>query len=200
VPAAPFALPPTTWENTPPVDAVRGFVFSSGRAWLTEHGLIDAFLDDLPQRVRELLLGITALEWIPIDAALACYAACDRLALTAEQQRALGRVVSSANNGPLLETIGRLAGGLGVPPWKPLKSLHKVWLRSNRGGAAAVFKLSDRSARIELWRVPMVVSPFFRTSMCGAIEAGLTLFRRTASVVETQEAAHSDDLVLRASW
>lgn len=196
----PFALPPTTRENTPTVDAVRGFVFSSGRGWLTEHGLMEAYLGFLPEHVRDLLLGLTALEWIPIDVAMQCYAACDRLGLPAADQRELGRIVSSANNGRLLETIGRLAGGLGIAPWTPLKSLHKVWLRSNRGGAAAVFKLGERSARIELWRVPMAVSPFFRTSMCGALEAGLALFRKSASVIETQDATSPDDIVLRASW
>lgn len=196
----PFAMPPTTRENTPRVDAVRGFVFSSGRAWFNEHGLLDRYLSLLPEHVRDRLFSITALEWIPIADALACYAACDQLELPPEHQRELGRVVSSANNGALLQTIGRLAGGLGVPPWAPLKSLHKVWLRSNRGGAAAVFRINDRAARIELWRVPMASSSFFRTSMCGALEAGLTLFRKTACVVETQDAIHEDDIILRATW
>jgi hypothetical protein len=198
--AEPFALPPTTRDDTPLVDAVRGFVFSSGRSWFNEHGLMDRYVSLLPAHVSERLFSITALEWIPIADAMACYHACDRLELPPEHQRELGRVVSSANNGPLLRTIGRLAGGLGIAPWAPLKSLHKVWLRSNRGGAAAVFRITDRAARIELWRVPMARSPFFRTSMCGALEAGLTLFRKTASVVETQDATHEDDIVLRATW
>jgi len=182
------------------VDAVRGFVFSSGRPWMIERGLMDRYVSFLPVSLQERAFSITALEWIPIDEAMACYAACDRLALPREQQRELGRVVSSANNGPLLETIGRLAGGLGVAPWVPLKSLHKVWLRSNRGGAAAVYRTSERSARIELWRVPMASSSFFRTSMCGALEAGLGLFRKTASVVDTPDARYADDVVLRATW
>lgn len=196
----PFALPPTTRENTPLVDAVRGFVFSSGRTWFNDHGLMDRYLALLPEHVRERLFSITALEWIPLADAMACYAACDQLELSTEDQRELGRVVSSANNGPLLQTIGRLAGGLGVAPWTPLKSMHKVWLRSNRGGAAAVFRINDRAARIELWRVPMARSPFFRTSMCGALEAGLSLFRKTANVVETQDAIDENDIVLRATW
>jgi hypothetical protein len=196
----PFALPPTTRENTPVVDAVRGFVFSSGRNWFNEHGLMDRYVSFLPEHVQELIFSVTALEWIPIAEAMECYDACDRLELPEAQQRELGRIVSSANNGRLLETIGRLAGGLGVAPWAPLKSLHKVWLRSNRGGAAAVFRLSERSARIELWRVPMARSPFFCTSMCGALEAGLALFRKKASVVDTKEATSDDEIILRATW
>jgi len=193
-------LPPTTRANTPLVDAVRGFVFSSGRTWFQKQGLIDSYLAELPDALRDRAFTITALEWIPLDEALACYAACDALHLSGEQQREVGRFVSSANNGALIETIARLAGGLGVSPWGPLKGLHKVWLRSNRGGAVAVYRTSERSARIELWRVPLVQSPFFCTSMCGAIEAGLLLFRKTATVTEVRDEATEDGLTMRATW
>jgi hypothetical protein len=195
-----FSLPPTTRDATPPVDAVRGFVFSSGRSWMQERGLFERYQEHLPPAVRERAFSITALEWVPLDEALACYAACDALELSGDEQREVGRHVSSANNGVLLETIGRLAGGLGVAPWVPLKSLNKVWLRSNRGGAVAVFKEGERTARIELWRVPLVQSPFFRTSMCGAIEAGIALFRDTATVTELRETTSDDTMVLRATW
>jgi hypothetical protein len=193
-------LPPTTREATPPVDAVRGFVFSSGRSWFQSHGYLDAYLARLTPQLRDRAFTITALEWIPLDEAMACYAACDAIELSRDEQREVGRYVSSQNNGAFIETLARLAGGLGVPPWVPLKSLDKVWRRSNRGGAVAVYKTSERSARIELWRVPLVRSQFFSTSMCGAIEAGLTLFRKSATVTRAEDATSEDGLVLEAAW
>jgi hypothetical protein len=196
----PIFTPATTRATTPAVDAVRGFVFSSGRRWFQEHGLMDRYVELLPAPVKDRAFTITALEWLPLEVAMSCYDACDALDLTASDQREIGRVVSSANNGPLIETIARLAGGLGVSPWVALKDLHKVWLRSNRGGAVAVYKATERSARIEMWRVPMAASSFFCTSMCGAVEGGIRLFRKSATVSEVREERTADGLTLTATW
>ena len=124
----------------------------------------------------------------------------DALELTHEQQRILGRVVSSANNGTVIETIARLAGGLGIAPWVPLQSMHKVWLRSNRGGAIAVYRVNERAARIEVWQAPLARSPFFRVSLCGTVEHGLHLFRRAARVVEDERDPIPNGFALRATW
>ncbi len=196
----PVFTPARTRAATHPVDAVRGFVFSSGRKWFQEHGLMERYVDLLPAAVRDRAFTITALEWLPVDLAMTCYHACDAMDLPASDQRELGRVVSSANNGALIETIARLAGGLGVSPWVALKDLNKVWLRSNRGGAVAIYKATERSARIEMWRVPMAASSFFCTSMCGAIEGGIRLFRKSASVSEVREERTADGLTLTATW
>ena len=196
----PYAMPPTSRAATPAVDAVRGFVFVSGRSWFRDHGLLDAYMAHLPERLRERAGLLTAGEWIPLADAMACYAACDALALPEAQQVEIGRAVSAANNGRVVETIARLAGGLGVSPWIALQSLHKVWLRSNRGGAVAVYELGTHEARVELWQVPMVRSPFFCSSMRGAIQAGLALLRPRARVELSDDAPGVDSLALRAAW
>jgi hypothetical protein len=196
----PIFKPPLTRAATPAVDAVRGFVFSSGRRWFQAQGLMDRYVELLPPAVKDRAFSITALEWIPLAEAMACYEACDAMELAASDQREVGRVVSSANNGSLIETLARLAGGLGVSPWVALKDLNKVWLRSNRGGAVAVYKATERSARVEMWRVPMAASSFFCTSMCGAVEAGIRLFRKSATVSEVREERTSDGLTLTVTW
>lgn len=196
----PFALPPTSRQATLPVDAVRGFVFVSGRGYLRELGAFDRYLELLPRTHHTRFHEMTALEWVDLEEAMVGYRTCDALELTEEQQRTLGRVVSSANNGTVIETIARLAGGLGIAPWVPLQSMHKVWLRSNRGGAIAVYRTSDRAARIEVWQTPMARSSFFRVSMCGAVEHGLSLFRRAARVVEDESDPVPNGFALRATW
>jgi hypothetical protein len=196
----PHQLPPTTAETTPAVSAVRGMVFVSGRAWMRERGLDARYEASLAPSVRPRLHTLTALEWISLDDALVAYEACDALGLGESEQRALGGTVSAANNGFVLETIARLAGGFGVTPWAPLKSAHKVWLRSNRGGAVAVYRITERNARIEIWQTPLCVSPFFRTSLCGAMEHGLRLFRRSARVTELPRTLVPHGMAMDASW
>ncbi len=196
----PVFMPPRGIEETAPVDAVRGFVFCSGRTWLKAHGHLERYLEFLPPALRTRAFTMTALEWIDLPSAMACYEACDRLTLSSDEQHAIGAAVSSANNGVVIETMARLAGGLGVSPWVALKGLQKVWLRSNRGGAVAIYKLGERSARIELWKVPLVASPFFRTSMCGALESGIALFNRGGRVVEIKDGEGPDTAAFRATW
>ncbi|MEM9195881.1 MAG: hypothetical protein AAGF12_42335 [Myxococcota bacterium] len=193
-------IPPVPREEIEPVNAVRGYVFVSGRPWLRQRGLLDRYMELLPQELHRRFDEITALEWVPIDEAMLSYAVCDRMELSSKEMRELGAFVSAANNGAFVETLARLAGGFGISPWVALKSLHKVWPRSNRGGAVAVYRVADREARIELWNVPMVRSRFFCVSFCGALEHGLALFRRNASVTEIESESAGDDIALRATW
>jgi hypothetical protein len=130
----PVFTPARTRAATHPVDAVRGFVFSSGRKWFQEHGLMERYVDLLPAAVRDRAFTITALEWLPVDLAMTCYHACDAMDLPASDQRELGRVVRR-QQWRAHRDHRCLAGGLGVSPWVAPKDLNKVWLRSNRGGA-----------------------------------------------------------------
>jgi len=194
-----YAPARTKWA-TQPVDAVRGFVFLSGLAWMRKHDHTDRFVGLLPARMRDAVGMMTATEWIPLEDALEIYAACDALGLSVEEQIDIGRTVSSANNGVVITTIVRLIGGLGATPWLGLRHADKVWRRSNRGGAIAVYREGPRTARLEFWRVPLAASRFFVTSMRGAIAVGLEALCERVFVSELPEHAASDGFALRVVW
>lgn len=185
---------------TPPVDAVRGIVFASGYKWLAEHGHAARYRELLPtQRLRDGVSTVTAAEWISIEDALAVYATCDALGLSFDDQLAIGRAVSSANNGLFVTTVLRLVGKV-ASPWTALGHVEKAWHRSNRGGAVAVFKLAERQARLEFWQVPLARSPFFTTSMRGAIAAGIEPFCARVAVNDVPEQATENGFALRVTW
>jgi hypothetical protein len=192
--------PPRSKTETAPVDAVRGLVFLSGYKWILEQGHGDRYRDLLPAgRLRDRVSTVTAAEWIPIEDALVVYATCDALRLSFDEQVAIGRAVSAANNGLFVTTVARLVGKL-ASPWTGLAHLDKAWQRSNRGGAVAVYKLNDRQARIEFWRVPLARSPFFTTSMRGAIAAGIEPFCGRLVVNDVPDLATDDSFALRLTW
>lgn len=197
---APDFPPDLSKAETPPVDAVRGFVFLSGYVWLKKHGYADRYAELLPPHIRGQLGLITAGEWIGVDDALSCYRACDALELSVEEQIEIGRTVSSANNGVVVSTIIRLIGGLGASPWLALRQIDKVWQRSNRGGAVAVWKEGKSAARLGFWKVPLCRSRFFTTSMRGAIAIGLEPLCDRVLVTELPELAETDGFSLRVSW
>jgi hypothetical protein len=189
-----------TRAATPPVSAVRGFVFLSGQKWMAERGLYDRHQALLPAALRARSASVTATDWVPLDDALTIYAACDALDLPADQQIELGRVVSRANNGIVIRTMANLAGKIGISPWVALRSVDRVWARNNRGGGVAVYKLGERAARLEFWQVPLARSPFFVTSMRGAIAVGLEDFAERVLVVDLPELLTPDSFALRLVW
>ena len=186
-------------KDTPAVDAVRGFVFTSGMAWMRERGLTERYRELLPAEARDRMLGLTATEWIPVADALVAYAACDALALSFDDQVDLGRAVSNANNGIVVTTILRLVGRV-ASPWSALAHVDRVWQRSNRGGAVAVYKVGPRSARLEFWQCPLARSSFFTTSMRGAIAAGIEPFCERLVVTESPDQTTPDQFALRVMW
>lgn len=187
-------------RDTTPVDAVRGFVFSSGLKWMDQKGIADDFKKLLPAYLRVLVTNLTTNDWVPINQALDAYAACDALALPMEEQIELGRFVSAANNGVVVQTISRLIGKLGATPWTALSHADKVWQRSNRGGAIAVYKVGEKLARLEFWQCPLARSPFFVTSMRGAIAVGAEPFAERVVISEIPEMTTPDGFALRVKW
>jgi len=191
--------PPRSKRDTPPVDAVRGFVFLSGLRWMEKQGIADRFRKILDADVETELVTLTTSQWVPLDISLKAYAACDALGLSMDEQIDLGRAVSRANNGVVIETLTRLIGKV-VSPWTALGHLDRVWQRSNRGGAVAVYKLGERMARLEFWQVPLAQSPFFVTSMRGAIAVGLEPFCEKLVISEIPEHTTKDFFALRVMW
>lgn len=192
--------PAKSKRDTPRVDAVRAFVFLSGLKWMEKKGVADEFKKLLPEYLHELVTKFTTNDWVPLDAALDAYAACDALALSMDDQVELGRFVSAANNGLVVQTISRLIGKLGATPWTALAHADKVWQRSNRGGAIAVYKTAEKTARLEFWQCPLARSPFFVTSMRGAIAVGAEAFADRVIISEMPEMTTSEGFALRVKW
>lgn len=189
-----------TKQKTRRLDAVRGFVFLSGQKWMAERGLLDRHQALLPAALRDRLGTATATDWILLDDALEIYRACDQLKLSTDEQIELGRTVSRANNGIVIRTMANLAGRIGVSPWVALRSIDRVWQRNNRGGGIAVYKLAERVARLEFWQVPLAQSPFFVTSMRGAIASGLEDFADRLLVSDVPDLLTADGFALRLMW
>ncbi len=189
-----------TKAHTPRVTAVRGFVFLSGQKWMAEHGLLERHQALLSPSLRARASAATATDWVPLDDALAIYAACDALELSIDEQIELGRTVSRANNGIVIRTMANLAGRMGVSPWAALRSVDRLWLRNNRGGGVAVYKVSERVARLEFWQVPLARSPFFVTSMRGAIAVGLEDFCERILVTDLPGLLTPESFALRLVW
>jgi hypothetical protein len=111
---------------------------------------------------REQLLSCVAGTWLPIEVASDHYRACDALELTPERHLAMtmgpGGQVRRSWYAPLIAT----AEQTDATPWSILPLLHRMWLRSADGGAAAVYRLGPNKARVEYVGCELFAIPYFR--------------------------------------
>jgi hypothetical protein len=90
------------------------------------HGRFEAYARLLGDPWRDLPSRAIAGLWLPIDAGLAHYRACDALGLSTLEQVAIGREVGDRIHGTFLGTMVRAARGAGVTPWVALGSARKL--------------------------------------------------------------------------
>jgi hypothetical protein len=179
---------------------VRSTLLASSLRSLRGHGLYDVYLARVDPAWREAILDAVAGIWLPIDAALAHYRACDTLGLTPAQQMEIGREVGDRVHGTFLGTMIRSARTAGVTPWTALGYTGKLYERLFVGGGACVLKVGPKDARCELAGNPLVDLTYFRNAFRGLYQVGVELFCTKAYVVEIPRASTPGFCALKISW
>jgi hypothetical protein len=89
----------------------------------------------------------------------------------------------------MLATVVRMAKAAGVTPWTVLPQYGRLYSRGVQGGAAAVFKIGPKEARIEIVQCELFDIPYFRTAFRGVLQSIAGLFARTSLIhdVPTKE-------------
>jgi hypothetical protein len=136
--------------RTPPEKVALATHFRS--TWLTASldglkakGHYARYIELLPARFHDPILHSIAGVWLPIDIAVAHYAACDALGLTQAEQLDMGREVLTRLKKTIFSLAFRAARDIGVTPWTMLKLLPGQFEREVRGGRAASFDSAPRT-------------------------------------------------------
>src|SRR4030095_11345767 len=128
----------------------------------------------------EVILNTLEPTWIPIEAALAHYHACEALELSEQEQLGMGTAVGDRLQGTFLSTIARTGKNLGATPWIILMNLDRLWDRTFQGGGCACYKLSPKDARCELLGLPLASVPYFRNAYRGVFLVAMNIFAQRA--------------------
>jgi hypothetical protein len=134
-----------------------------------------------------------------MDAALAHYAACDSLGLTAEQHVQCGRSTFDEARGTLLGTAVRMARGAGLTPWTFLPLLQRFWDRGFDGGAVSVTRAGPKDAHATVVQCAVVASPYFKNGLRGLLAALMELTCTKAYVTERRSHLPGS-LSFRVQW
>jgi hypothetical protein len=177
---------------------VRSTLIASSLRSLRERGRFDDYLQHLPERWQDLPTRAIAGVWLPIDAGLAHYRACDSVGFDLAEQHAIGREVGERIHGTFLGTLIRGAKSSGVTPWIVLKQAQRLNERLFDGGACGVTKHGPKDARMELVANPTVGIAYFRNAMRGLWQVALEFFCTRAYVSEMGRSETS--YRVRISW
>lgn len=193
-----FVPLPASIDRIEQVRSVRSTLLSGSIQALRNRGLYEAYLNEVPVEHREGILSMVAGVWIPIALARAHYEALDRLIPSEIDQIAMGRDVADRIHRTILATVAKAATGAGVTPWMGLATMPKLWDRTFVGSAVSIYKTGPKDARIEIVKLTLLETSYFRHAMCGVVGAGIELFSRRAFVSELPR--RPDVHCFKAQW
>jgi hypothetical protein len=158
-----------------PMTAVRSTLIQSSLNTLRQRGHFERYLTVIEPQHRETILGSLAPEWLPIDVAMAHYAACDALQMPQSELHEIGEEVGNRIQGTFIGTIVRRARAMGLTPWIPLAQIGRLWERLFEGGAPGLTKVGPKDALVDMRNLKLCRYAYFRAAFCGVLISGIKL-------------------------
>jgi hypothetical protein len=168
-------------SHGPHVVQVRGSLIASSIETLRQLKFFDRYIEHLPAEYHERVLYALAASWVPLEVAMAHYAACDAMQLSETELYQIGSSVSQRIMGTFLGTLMRTAAAI-VPTGSILRHYPRLWDRLLMGGGCSVSMLGPKEARIESRGVPMFRYRYFRVAYTGLIRGAGAVVRDTLHV------------------
>jgi hypothetical protein len=193
----PFAVPRAV---VPQVTEFRSAWLHSSLRSLRSHGLFERYLAFLPPKLHDAVSGSAIGVWLPVDIAVAHYAACEQLDIDVAVQIAIGAEVAQRVHGTILSIAVKLAHEAGATPWTVLGQFGKLWAHIWVGGAVGVFKLGPKEARLEVVGWPCARFPYCKNGILGVTQGLIQLFCRKVYVREVPRLCTSTSLGYRIAW
>jgi hypothetical protein len=193
-----LALPVGRESVSPPTHFRSTWIVSSQQR-LQKSGYFDRYLIHLTKAQRDALAYCVAGAWLPMALARAHYAACDALALSADEQLRMGQLVGDQGAATLISTVAKVAKGVGVTPWSIFPHFDRVWRRGADGGAVMVTRLGPKDALGEVVACALFDVPYFRVAFRGVV---LGMMQRFSSSMFIREFGRRPpgEIRLRFQW
>lgn len=184
-----------------PATTIRSTVLQSSVASLRQRGHFERWLALIDPRYRATIVESLAPSWMPIEVALAHYAACEALELPLSEQVAMGEAVGDRIQGSFLTTLMKSARAAGYNPLILLSQFDRLYGRLFQGGSVQLTQTGPKDADVEVRGMLTTRFSYFRIAFTGVVRAGI-LFSgvRTGYVRQGAYNATSDTLVMHTSW
>lgn len=187
--------------NITPVTAIKHGILLASLDRLHSMGLYERYAalvnPEVPERIRAGL----AMNWAPLDLALAHYGACESMVLPNNDVREVSLHVADRVRGVSLASAAKKARASGDDIWPAFPAVHRMWPRNYQGGSAQLVKLGPTEILVELVGFVLHQFRYFRQGQLAVVGASYEAVgaHLTAAKIESFNAAR-DELVLRFAW
>jgi hypothetical protein len=172
----------------------------SGISEFRARGIFERYAAELAPAAREAMLSAVPGVWLPMDIAMAHFAAVDALGLPPEEAFSIGAASGQRSHGSNLQTSMRLAAGALATPWTVFEMLERLWGRSWDGGAFIATRIGPKDAVLELSAMPPCEFAYFRNAFRGAVWRAVTFCAKTAYASELPSRSSATGVSFRLSW
>ena len=180
---------------------VRGMVIVSSQRSVATRGLEAQYRRSIPAQHREALTLVVAPSWVPMEAGLAHYRACDRLSLDLDVIHEIGLESGRFLYSSTVQTVMRLSTTFGSTPWTVLRHIDRFSARTWQGGAAfEVRQVGPKEAELEWHGQPCARIPYFQRAFGGFLRGCVEPLCRTSYCRVLKPPAGEDSLAYRLSW
>jgi hypothetical protein len=167
---------------------------------LKAHGAFERYVANLPGKYHEPILRSIAGTWLPAEVAVAHYRAIDALGISTPERIAWGKEITQHLKKTIFSVGFSAARDVGVTPWAILKLFPTSFTREWRGGAAAIFRVGPKDARVEIAGFPVSPIPHCRTGLRGVLAGMCELVCTKAYANEIKPLCTDTTLGYRVAW
>jgi hypothetical protein len=191
---------PPPGERVRPVEHLRSTIILAAMNALRERGRFEAWSAALDPESREALTGVIAGTWVPVPLAMAHYRACDSLGLPHDEVVGIGQSVGTSAHANVFHVLKKIVSTIGATPWSLAEHYERLWTRALDGGGFRIVRVGPKDSHIEVQRVPMSASAYFRAAFCGVNLAALNLLSTKCYVRVSSIARARDGFTIRVAW
>jgi hypothetical protein len=181
---------------------MRGTMLVSSIENLRLLGHYERYLSLLPVQHSDTLVYAIATSWVPMEVALAHYAACDALELEEPERQRLGELMAERVASTFLAAMLRGSRSVGVDGfWFALGQNDRLYDRMYQGGGVRVIQTGPKDATLENHGLPLVQSRHFRSAYVAYMAALVRLFAKIAYVQQVHPSQpHPHSIAVAGSW
>lgn len=186
----------------PNVTHVKGLVLANSLEVLKQSGHFERYRGLLAEPFHDAVLYAIAASWVPIEAAVAHYEACDQLMLSDAELEQSGTRIAQRVAETFLGTVFRTTRKAGMESfWFVVKQSDRFWERAYQGGGCTVIQTGPKDVIVEWHGLPLVKSRHFRVAQRFYTRGLASLFCSRAFVKTVPpRTPHPHRLATSISW
>lgn len=163
---------------------VRSTLLQASLRMVRTMGNFERWYEHVDPLYRAAIVESVAPTWLPIEAGVSHYLACDSFGLDDTSMERIGQNVGEQLQTTLLGVAAKVARSAGLTPEIAASCFGKLWPRLCKGGSFQLLMHGPKDMSIELRSAVMSKARYFRGTYIGNVRAAIKLLGARAQYVK----------------